>query len=49
VIAGQVEASLIAAGRQVVSRGEVVEKMNALVAAFGLADAVPVRQYALDR
>lgn len=47
IIAGLVEAELLAIGPKRVDRGEVLDRMNACVAALGLADAVPVRQYAL--
>ena len=44
IIAGQIEADLLAGAEACVSRRAVLERLNACVAAYGLADAVPVRQ-----
>ena len=43
ILAGQVEERLLAGGRRVVPRGEVLDMLNELVAHYGLADAVPLR------
>ena len=42
VLAGQVEAELLAAAMPSVTRHEVLERLNCRVAEYGLADAVPV-------
>jgi len=44
IIADQVESALLASGQRSVSREEVIDALNAAVAACGLADAVPVTQ-----
>ncbi|HUT61945.1 MAG TPA: ATP cone domain-containing protein [Phycisphaerae bacterium] len=48
IIAGELEAELLATVRGAVARRQVVDGMNSLVVAFGLADAVSVRQYVLE-
>lgn len=48
MIAGRIEARLLEEGQTVVMRRAVLDEMNAHVASLGLADAVPVRQYALE-
>lgn len=48
IIAGELEAQMLPTVRGVVQRRQVVDRMNSLVAAFGLADAVSVRQYVLE-
>ena len=42
IIAGVIEAEMLEAYETVVTRDQVLQRMNACVAAFGLADAVPV-------
>jgi hypothetical protein len=48
IVAGMLELELLAEGRREFDREEVIARMNGYVAALGLADAVPVRQYALE-
>lgn len=43
IIAGAIEEDLLACETKVVSRREVLEMLNARVAEYGLADAVPVQ------
>ncbi len=49
IIAGIVEYDLISARAAMVSRSAAIDQMNDTVSALGLAGAVPVRQFALDR
>ena len=42
ILAGQVEADILAGGMALVTRAQVLRKMNDCVAAFGLADAVTI-------
>ena len=42
ILAGQVEAEILAGGMALVTRVQVLRKMNECVAAFGLADAVTI-------
>ncbi len=49
VVAGIVEYDLIAVRAAMITRSAAIDQMNETVAALGLADAVPVRQFALDR
>jgi hypothetical protein len=44
IIAGSVELELMSGNEQHVSRRQVLDRLNAHVAEFGLADAVPVAQ-----
>ena len=44
ILAGQVERQLLAGDAEIVSRLDVLDMLNRLVAEYGLADAVPVRQ-----
>ena len=44
IIAGRIEADLLAETQTSVSRQAVVDRLNAYVAGYGLADAVPVQQ-----
>lgn len=48
IVAGIVELELLAEPCRELSRQEVIVRMNECVASLGLADAVPVRQYALE-
>jgi len=48
ILAGRIESSLLLGGKAAISRREVVELLNAEVTAFGLADAVPVRQFVVE-
>lgn len=48
IIATEVENALMDAAVTAVSRSMVIDLLNARVAEFGLADAVPVRQYAVE-
>lgn len=48
IIAARVEEELLGEDPRPVSRDTLVERMNEWVVALGLADAVPVRQYALE-
>jgi hypothetical protein len=43
-----VEMEILAETRRELGRQEVIARMNECVASLGLADAVPVRQYALE-
>jgi len=43
ILAGKVEEDLLADGRSVVGRQEVLDRLNERVVACGLADALPVR------
>lgn len=49
IVAGIVEYDLIGVRAMMVTRSAAIDQMNETVAALGLADAVPVRQFALDR
>ena len=42
ILAGYIEREVLDGGAETVDRGEVLERLNATVAAYGLADAVPV-------
>ena len=44
IIAAQVESALLASGQRQIGRDDVIDLLNAAVASFGLADAVPVEQ-----
>jgi len=48
IVAGMLESELLAEDRRQFTREEVIARMNGYVASLGLADAVPVRQYALE-
>jgi hypothetical protein len=48
IVAGMLEEELLAEPRRQFSRQDVIARMNECVASLGLADAVPVRQYALE-
>lgn len=48
IVAGEIEARLLGAPSEVVPRLTVMKMMNASMESLGLAQAVPVRQYALD-
>ncbi len=47
ILAGSVEDDMLAGGGGVVSRADVLDRLNARVAEYGLADAVPVRRPAI--
>ena len=42
ILAGYIEREVLDSGAETVGRGAVLERLNATVAAYGLADAVPV-------
>lgn len=44
IIAAQVESTLLSTGQRQIGRDDVIDLLNAAVASFGLADAVPVEQ-----
>lgn len=44
ILADQIETALLSDGRRRVTRDEVIDLLNAAVASYGLADAVPVEQ-----
>ena len=48
IFAGEIEMELLENARSVFDRDELVRMMNEMVMAFGLADAVPVRQYEME-
>jgi len=48
IIAGEIEMELLEQAGRVVKRGEVIKMLNAKVTQYGLADAVPVRQYEME-
>jgi len=48
IVAGILEEELLAGPARQFSREDVIARMNECVASLGLADAVPVRQYALE-
>lgn len=48
ILAGQVEADLLAGSGRWASREDIIDKLNQLVAEYGLADAVPVGGGAVD-
>jgi len=48
ILAGQMENQLLEARVHIVRRTELIRRINALVAAYGLADAVPLGQHALE-
>jgi hypothetical protein len=48
IVAALMESDLLGEPRQHIGRQDVIARMNECVAALGLADAVPVRQYALE-
>jgi hypothetical protein len=48
ILAGDIETRLLEDNVEVIGRGELVELVNALVAAYGLADAVPVEPHSLE-
>lgn len=43
ILAGQVEQEILRSGQGIVSRSKVISTLNCLIAAYGLADAVPAR------
>jgi len=45
ILAGEIEMELLESTKKVFDRNELVRIINVLVSAFGLADAVSVRQY----
>ncbi len=49
IVAALVEADLLRLERHGFTREDLIARMNECVASLGLADAVPVRQYALER
>ncbi|MBL7220138.1 MAG: hypothetical protein ISS69_08485 [Phycisphaerae bacterium] len=48
ILAGDIEARLLDAHVDVIDRDKLIEQVNALVAAHGLADAVPVESHSLE-
>jgi hypothetical protein len=48
LVAGEIEHRLLESGCTVIARQAIVNQMNAGMESLGLADAVPVRQYAID-
>jgi len=48
ILAGDIETRLLDADVDVIDRDELIEQVNALVAAYGLADAVPVEPHSLE-
>ena len=48
ILAGDIELRLLDADVDVIGRDKLIEQVNALVAAYGLADAVPVESHSLE-
>jgi len=48
ILAGEIERDLLGFGASVVSRRDILDRLNARVAEYGLADAVPVHLPAAD-
>jgi len=48
ILAGDIEARLLNEDVEVIDRDKLIEQVNALVAAYGLADAVPVEPHSLE-
>ena len=48
ILAGYIEVRLMDADVDVIARDKLIELVNALVAAYGLADAVPVESHSLE-
>lgn len=48
ILAGEVETDILATGCGKISRDEIVQCLNDKVSQFGLADAVPVDQFAIE-
>jgi hypothetical protein len=49
IVAAMLESDLLGEEQRHFSREELIRRMNECVAALGLADTVPVRQYALEQ
>jgi len=48
IIAGEMESGLLDSDVDVIDRDKLIEQVNAMVAAYGLADAVPVEPHSLE-
>jgi hypothetical protein len=48
ILAGMTELEILSQQEQTLPRRQIIDEFNARVAQFGLADAVPVRQFAVD-
>jgi hypothetical protein len=48
ILAAEIEARLLGADISVIERDRLIERVNALVSEYGLADAVPVESHSLE-